>query len=180
MTLGCFEVLILIVKHQLHCGSWNLVLSYHDYCSTTFRGTPYPKRLSALDTIMAADTREDSSKSQPSGQQLSSAPTQVNKTYERFNSPAAVPPENANALPGGTLNTAGGRVRNATIVDALRTLKLEDFKELHKKPCARDALLAGIGAGFGMGGLRAIMGGLSSSFSSTACPVRNWRLFSPL
>ncbi len=73
------------------------------------------------------------------------------------------PPENANALPGGNLNTAGGKVRDANIADALKAVKIDDFKEVHKKPCVRDAFLPGIGAGFAVGGIRAIMGGSSAA-----------------
>lgn len=71
------------------------------------------------------------------------------------------PPGNANALPGGGLNTAGGKVKDANVADALKTIRAEDFKELHKKPCVRDAFLPGIGIGFAAGGIRAIMGGTS-------------------
>ncbi|RCH86274.1 hypothetical protein CU098_006869 [Rhizopus stolonifer] len=35
--------------------------------------------------------------------------------------------------------------------DALKTVKLEDFKDVNKIPCARNALLYGIGAGVAMG-----------------------------
>lgn len=71
-----------------------------------------------------------------------------------------IPPENANDMPGASVHTAGGKVKDASIVDALKTIKLGDFKEVHKKPCVRDALLAGIGLGFGAGGVRAILGGM--------------------
>lgn len=57
------------------------------------------------------------------------------------------------------MNTAGGNIREASILEAAKTIKLGDFKELHKKPCARDSFLVGIGAGFGVGGLRAVIGG---------------------
>jgi len=73
------------------------------------------------------------------------------------------PPENANELPGGNLNTAGGKVRDASIADALKAVKVDDFKEIHKKPCVRDAFLPGIGASFAVGGIRAIMGGASGA-----------------
>ncbi|MCJ1263379.1 hypothetical protein MMC22_003249 [Lobaria immixta] len=102
---------------------------------------------------MAADTREDSPQQSTSAQPLNSSSIQ-DKTYEKF----SAAPHNANALPGGSINTAGGKLRETTIMDALKTIKLEDFKDVYKKPCARDALLVGIGAGFGTGGLRAIMG----------------------
>lgn len=75
-------------------------------------------------------------------------------------------PENVNALPGASSNTAGGKVRDANVIDVIKTIKPGDFKEVHKKPCVRDAFLAGIGLGFGMGGIRTIMGGTSTKRSS--------------
>lgn len=118
---------------------------------------------------MAADTRDPDSSSQPTQALQDSNP----KTYERFgtSSPSnnyasdggaaveAARPQNANLLPGGTINTAGGKVRETSILEAAKTIKLGDFRELHKKPCARESFLVGIGAGFGIGGLRAVMGG---------------------
>ena len=69
------------------------------------------------------------------------------------------PPDNDNVMLGGSVNTAGGKARDANLLDAVQTIKLKDFREVHKKPCVRDALLSGIGLGFGAGGIRAIMGG---------------------
>lgn len=63
-------------------------------------------------------------------------------------------------LAPGMANNAGGPVENLSYFDAFKTLKLKDFQDLHKKPCARDSLMIGIGAGFTLGGLRAIKGGL--------------------
>lgn len=62
------------------------------------------------------------------------------------------------------MNTAGGgggrrRGGESSILEAAKTIKLGDFKELHKKPCTRDSFLVGIGAGFGVGGIRAVIGG---------------------
>lgn len=72
----------------------------------------------------------------------------------------AVPirPENANLFSGGTQHTAGGKSREATFVDGLRSIRLSDLKDMHTKPCVREALMTGIGAGFGIGGLKAILG----------------------
>ena len=71
------------------------------------------------------------------------------------------PPNNENAMLGGSVNTAGGKARDASLLDAVQSIKLKDFREVHKKPCVRDALLSGIGIGFGAGGIRAIMGGMT-------------------
>lgn len=84
----------------------------------------------------------------------------MSKDKSRRDSNGPVQPENANEFPGGSINTAGGQTRNANVLDALKSVRLTDFKEVHRKPCVRDALLPGIGAGFVMGGIRAIMGGM--------------------
>jgi len=63
-------------------------------------------------------------------------------------------------LPGGSANTAGGRPKDAGLIDAVKTVKLEEFTEIHKKPCVRESLLTGILSGFGMGGVRAVLGGM--------------------
>ena len=72
------------------------------------------------------------------------------------------PPENANVLPGGSVNTAGGRAKEATFWDGIKSIKMQDVKDLHKIPCVRDALLVGIGGGFFIGGGRMVSGGRSS------------------
>lgn len=41
----------------------------------------------------------------------------------------------------------------------VRSITLEEFLSIHKKPCVRDALLAGITGGFLVGGGRAALGG---------------------
>jgi len=69
------------------------------------------------------------------------------------------PPENANLMPGGTMNTAGGKMREAGYIDGIKSIKWSDFMEVHKKPCVREAFLTGIGAGFAVGGVRSILGG---------------------
>ncbi|CDH51660.1 predicted protein [Lichtheimia corymbifera JMRC:FSU:9682] len=44
-----------------------------------------------------------------------------------------------------------------TFSDALKTIKVEDFSNVGKIPCARNAFLYGMGAGFGIGGVRYIV-----------------------
>ena len=108
---------------------------------------------------MAADSRGILARqNRPSTtSEKSPSPSSTDKPIDTFNYSAS--PENANALPGTTTNTAGGPPRDAKIIDAFKTIKLRDFKEVHTKPCARESLLTGIGAGFGVGGIRAIFGG---------------------
>lgn len=121
---------------------------------------------------MAEDTREGKTTVQhpiaPSSSGTDS-PKQVpyqGKVYEVFNAPPT-PPESANVLPGGSANTAGGRPKEAGVVDALKSIKPEDFFEVHKKPCVRESLLTGIGSAFAVGSVRAVLGGTMLMLAST-------------
>jgi cytochrome c oxidase assembly protein subunit 20 len=93
-----------------------------------------------------------------------------NKVYEVFHSP----PESANALPAGSgQNTAGAHEPPPTLAEAIKTVRLQDFKQVHMYPCVRESLLMGIGGGFGLGGVRALFGGVYPFSSYT---IRNgWR-----
>jgi cytochrome c oxidase assembly protein subunit 20 len=111
---------------------------------------------------MAGDTRESSppeSNSSASGEsKTSEADRNSSKNFEVFNSP----PQSANALPQGSgQNTAGSKLnnKNPTFFDALKTIRLQDFTQVHMYPCVRESLLMGIGAGFSVGGVRGILGG---------------------
>ena len=82
--------------------------------------------------------------------------TQVGKLWEAFGNPD----ERINVHPGASYNpTHTPKPKDITISESLKTIKLEDFSTFHKKPCARDSLLLGLGAGFGIGGIRGIVGG---------------------
>lgn len=105
---------------------------------------------------MAANTGANSTTRDPLGKD---APPSE-KAYENFNISAAR--ESLNGLPFSASDQAKGNVENPTLSKALMTIKMEDFKSLHQKPCVRDALLVGIGVGFGLGGIRASLGGQSS------------------
>jgi cytochrome c oxidase assembly protein subunit 20 len=88
-----------------------------------------------------------------------STPPQA-KTYETFT------PENANVLPAGSgQNTAGSKKEMPSLTQAIKTVRIEDFKQVHMYPCVRESLMMGIGGAFGVGGLRALLGGVFSSFS---------------
>jgi len=110
---------------------------------------------------MAGDTRDSSQtpiRGPPAG--ATEPPEHVktpNKIYEVFNAPPS-----ANALPEGSgQNTAGSHEPTPTLGDAIKTVRLGDFKQVHMYPCVRESLLMGIGAGFGLGGVRALWGGPS-------------------
>lgn len=90
--------------------------------------------------------------------------SQVGKLWEEFGNPE----EPINMMPGGTYNSAGGKPGEPTYWDAAKSVITGGSKtsptsvslaEVHKVPCARDALLVGIGMGFGAGGLSAVLVG---------------------
>ncbi|KAH8819434.1 hypothetical protein F5884DRAFT_760516 [Xylogone sp. PMI_703] len=122
---------------------------------------------------MAGDTRDSSSSaanSLPTPPPGATAPPEhiqnaKPKIYEVFHSSsptaASTGPENANQLPlSASQNTAGSKSKELepTFTNALKTVRLGDFKQVHMYPCVRDSLLTGIGAGFGVGGIRALLG----------------------
>ena len=121
---------------------------------------------------MAGDTRDQSHppRGPPPGE--TTPPPHIAdgtpKVYEVFNAP----PKSANALPEGSgQNTAGAHQKAPTLGDVLETVHVQDFKQVHMYPCVRESLLMGIGGGFGVGGVRALWGGLFSLlFSSLASP----------
>ena len=109
---------------------------------------------------MAADTREDTSPKRPESSKPTTASSKGTAHAPRV---APAPNTDANTFAAvGSLNTAGGRTKEASYSDALRSIKLSDFQEVHTKPCVRDAFLTGIGSGFGIGGVRAVLGGMFS------------------
>ncbi|KAL8697740.1 MAG: hypothetical protein Q9224_002163 [Gallowayella concinna] len=103
---------------------------------------------------MAADTRDSRSTKESSESSATTAP--AGKSFETFNYSATS--ENKNSLPGANANVLAEKHTEPAIVDALKTIKLEDFKEVHKKPCTREGFLTGIGAAFATGGVQAILG----------------------
>lgn len=50
--------------------------------------------------------------------------------------------------------------RNASVVDAAKTIQLEDFTKIHQTPCVRNAMLPGIGGGATIGAARFVLGGV--------------------
>jgi cytochrome c oxidase assembly protein subunit 20 len=111
---------------------------------------------------MAGDTRDPdptSPRGPPPGATAPPDHVKSPKVYEVFHAPP-----NANALPEGSgLNTAGVHTEVPTLADAVKTVRLEDFKQVHMYPCVREALLNGIGGGFAISGIRALFGGMNAN-----------------
>lgn len=86
-------------------------------------------------------------------------------TAETLSGPSAasksspVKREIVNEMPGGTANTAGGeKIVDYSFWGILTSIRPNEFLHLHRLPCVRDALLTGIGCGFGAGGLAFVAG----------------------
>lgn len=78
------------------------------------------------------------------------------KVYEIFEAPPK-----ANALPDGYgQNTAGGRPPSVSLSEAVKTVRVGDFKSIHTYPCVREGLLTGIGGAFAVGGTRMLFGSM--------------------
>ncbi|POS83853.1 hypothetical protein EPUL_004022, partial [Erysiphe pulchra] len=108
---------------------------------------------------MASDTRDNKDDNDTSidENQIDQNLKPTTKTYETFNTP----PPNANALPEGSgQNTAGalGRQEVPSLLEAIKTVRWQDFKQVHMYPCTKDSLIVGIASAFGMGGIRAVFG----------------------
>jgi len=105
---------------------------------------------------MAGDTRDAAQnlRGPPPGAEAPPDHVKNPKIYEVFNAPAS-----ANDLPQGSgQNTAGGRVEVPSLAEAVKTVRLEDFKQVHMYPCVRESLLSGIAGAFAVGGVRSLMG----------------------
>lgn len=81
--------------------------------------------------------------------------SQVGKLWDAFGNPE----EPINVLPGATYNPTSEKPKDATLTESVKSISLKDFTTFYKAPCARDSLLVGMGAGFGIGGIRGILGG---------------------
>jgi hypothetical protein len=132
----------------------------NDISTQKTRHFPANKQPHLTTTTMADDTRNSAIKEDLSREALTVDPSQKAFSGAQWQDTQAQgyqPPQNANMMPGGTENTAGGQTKDIGLGDAIEAIKLEDFTVIHKKPCVRDALMVGIGSGFGVGGVRALV-----------------------
>lgn len=96
----------------------------------------------------------------PSSQRSKYEPSksQAGKLWDAFGNPE----DQANSLPGAVSNSSSGDSndpKDATVTGALKSLSTKDVTSFYKAPCARNALMLGIGAAFGIGGIRGVLGG---------------------
>lgn len=102
----------------------------------------------ALTQYVGEQPSEQSSKSKPKYERSQS---QVGKLWEAFGNPE----ESANVLP----TASGKKANDVSVTEAMKSMSMKDAASFYKAPCARDSLLLGIGAGFGVGGVRGVLGG---------------------
>ncbi|KAL4796878.1 hypothetical protein BDV19DRAFT_387749 [Aspergillus venezuelensis] len=106
-----------------------------------------------------SDTADDTPPAQKPKYERSQS--QVGKLWEAFGNPE----DQVNMLP----NATGKKANEVSMMEAVKTMPLHTTTTFYRTGCARDSLLYGIGAGFGIGGVRGILGGMRSIWS--AC---NW------
>lgn len=75
--------------------------------------------------------------------------SQVGKLWDAFGNPEE--PIN--------LMAPNAKQKDVSLTEAVKSISLNDFFSFYKAPCARESLLTGLGAGFGIGGIRGILGG---------------------
>jgi cytochrome c oxidase assembly protein subunit 20 len=111
-------------------------------------------------STQSPDTTEQSSELPPKPKTKYELPkSQVGKLWEAFGNPE----DQVNMLP-----TAHGKKANdISVTEAMKSLPLNSATSFYKAPCARDSLLLGIGAGFGVGGVRGVLGGKNITHVST-------------
>lgn len=124
---------------------------------------------SLLAPNMADDPREPSSSQEPGSHLRASIPntdskkpkhefpqSQAGKLWEAFGSPE----DRVNVLADASYKPRGKDPKDVSYSDVVGKLSVSEMASFHKAPCARESLLTGIGAGFGIGGVRAIFGGM--------------------
>lgn len=116
---------------------------------------------------MADDTRQEP---KPQREDLSKEALTVHPEHNAFSGKQwrdaktgkpYVPPENANMMAGGTEHTAGGKIPEVTLMNALTTGA--PIWEIHKRPCVRETLSDAIIGGAAVGGGRIVFGSMCGS-----------------
>ncbi|KAL2223206.1 hypothetical protein M432DRAFT_635834 [Thermoascus aurantiacus ATCC 26904] len=85
--------------------------------------------------------------------------SQVGKLWEAFGNPEE--PIN--------LMAPNAKQKDVSLTEVIKSISWNDFTSFYKAPCARESLLTGLGTGFCVGGIRAVLGGLGSIW-----PACNW------
>lgn len=136
----------------------------------------YPPTISEAQAIWTAkDAEARKNAPPPTSEELGKDIRRSSGTSQILNT-AAAPTinETINTMPGGAFHTAGGRSpsdaqdQEATVLNALKTIRPSEFTSLHKQPCVREAFLQGMAAGFLVAGITFISGRTVAKASSNA------------
>lgn len=111
-----------------------------------------PSTPESNNTEQTNNSQQDLSPPKP---KYGSSQSQAGKLWDAFGNPE----DQANVLPGTVSNNKGKDSKDVTVTDAMKSLSTKDLTSFYKAPCARDSLMLGIGAAFGVGGIRGVLGG---------------------
>jgi cytochrome c oxidase assembly protein subunit 20 len=87
--------------------------------------------------------------------------SQTGKLWDAFGNPE----EPANALAKATYKPPGKNPKDVSYSEVIGSVSLSEMSNIHKRPCARESLMTGIGVGFGVGGLRGVLKGTKTDLS---------------
>lgn len=126
-------------------------------------------RRSLFTTNMADGSRESNRSQEPGSHLPASIPStdpkkpkhefpqsQVGKLWDAFGDPE----ERVNVLANASYKTPGKNPKDVTYSEVIGEISISELSSVYKRPCGRESLLTGIGAGFGIGGVRAVIGGM--------------------
>lgn len=118
---------------------------------------------------MADGSRESNSSQEPGSHLPASIPStdpkkprhefpksQVGKLWDAFGDPE----ERVNVLANASYKPPGKNLKDVSYSEVIGEISISELSSVYKYPCGRESLLTGIGAGFGIGGVRAVIGGM--------------------
>lgn len=82
--------------------------------------------------------------------------SQAGKLWDAFGNPD----QPVNALANATYKPPGKNPKDATYSEVIGSMSLSEFSRFCKTGCARESLMTGMGAAFGVSGIRAMFGGM--------------------
>ncbi|KAJ5751629.1 hypothetical protein N7520_008546 [Penicillium odoratum] len=88
--------------------------------------------------------------------------SQVGKLWDAFGNPE----EPVNMLANASYKPRGKNPKDVSYSEVVGDVSMSEISSFYKAPCARESLLTGIGAGFGIGGIRGVFGGMRSLWSA--------------
>lgn len=97
-----------------------------------------------------------------------SSQSQTGKLWDAFGNPE----EPANALAKATYKPQGKDPKDVSYSEIIGSVSLSEMSTIHKRPCARESLMTGIGVGFGVGGLRGVLKGMDLCSELWALRIR--------